>query len=289
MTRRSTTRHNPEGPAGTGRARWTGEKGVTKAAPRGEVRSKTLEKGILLLQCMATAHGPKGVTELARMSGMDKSTVYRLLQTFRKYHFVAQTTDERYVLSYGLFELARADLQNDGLAQVALGPLIELQGRVPETVNLAVRRGSRCVYVLSLQSPQSVSMQARPVGFSEMLHCTALGKALLAFSAPETVEALLKQPLPPRTPYTITDPQVLQRGLEQVRRRGWSTDLQENEPETRCVAAPVRAPDGTAIAAISVSAPAYRLPDGTLPLVGNLLIQTASLISERLATMGWRV
>lgn len=251
--------------------------------------SKTLEKGIRLLQLMAAAHRPVGVTELARKSGMDKSTVFRLLQTFRRYHFVAQMPDERYVLSYGLFELTRTDLQDDGLAQVALGPLKELQGQIPETVNLAVRRGNRCIYVLSLQSPQSVSMQARPVGSTEMLHCTALGKALLAFSSPETVEMLLAHPLPARTPRTITEPMALQRELEQVRRRGWATDLEENEPETRCVGAPIRAPDGTAIAAISVSAPAYRLPDARLAIVGNLLIETASRIVQRLATLGWRV
>lgn len=251
--------------------------------------SKTLGKGIRLLQLAAAARKPLRVTDLAMKTHMNKSTVFRLLRTLQRFHLVDQDLDGRYSLSYGLFELVQDHFQGNDLVQVALDPLRQLQSKIPETVNLAVQRGDdRCIYLLSVPSPKTISRQASPVGASELLHCSALGKALLAFSARGILERLLASPLKRCTPKTICEQPALRRELELVRRRGWSADLEESEPETRCVGAPIRGADGTAIAAISVSMPAYRLPDTQLLSTGKLVMQTANLTSERLAKLKWR-
>jgi len=250
--------------------------------------SKTLGKGLRLLQFAAAARRPLGVTDLAIKTHINKSTVFRLLRTLQKFHFVDQDLDGRYALSYGLFELVQDHFQGNDLVQVALEPLRQLQLKIPETVNLAVQRGDdRCIYLLSVPSPKSISRRASPVGASELLHCSALGKALLAFSGPGVLGKLLALPLKRFTSKTICEPAALRRELELVRRHGWSADLEESEPETRCVGAPIIGADGMATAAISVSMPAYRLPDSRLSSTGKLVMQAANLASERLAKLKW--
>jgi DNA-binding IclR family transcriptional regulator len=124
--------------------------------------------------------------------------------------------------------------------------------------------------------------EANWVGRRTPLHCVANGKALLAFQPPELVQRVLDGSLARFTPWTITKAAALQAELDAVRQRGYATALGEIEEGLHAIAAPVRGRDGLALAAISVSGPAYRLPPERLSELGAPAIAAAARIAARL-------
>jgi IclR family acetate operon transcriptional repressor len=110
-----------------------------------------------------------------------------------------------------------------------------------------------------------------------------MGKAIMAYLSPDEVDAVLgSQPLPQRTPNTITDRARLAQNLLETRERGYSIDLEEFEDGLRCVGAAVFDHTGRAVAAISISGPRHRVTDEAIPALGHLVRESASKISARL-------
>jgi DNA-binding IclR family transcriptional regulator len=166
-------------------------------------------------------------------------------------------------------ELARADLR-------------ELSQTSQETVHLAILDGTEMLYVDKVDSPQSVRMHS-VIGTRNPLHCTAMGKAVLAFLPAEECVALLNHiTFTPRTSNTITDEKVLLAHLERVRANGFAVDDMENEEGIRCVGAPIFDHTGSVTAAISISGPAYRLSDSRLQELSAVVVETGEAISGKL-------
>ena len=144
--------------------------------------------------------------------------------------------------------LARSDA-----AERARPELVALQEESGATVHLALLDGAEAVYVAKVESAKPYRMASR-VGMAMPLHCTAIGKAVLAGMPDAEAAALLgRSRLPARTPNTITDPDRLRTHLREVRERGWSVDDEENEAGVRCVGAAVFDHTDRAIGAVSVS------------------------------------
>jgi DNA-binding IclR family transcriptional regulator len=121
------------------------------------------------------------------------------------------------------------------------------------------------------------------VGRRAPLHCTALGKVLLAYlSAEERKKILSKKVLPQLTENTITDKRELEKELGKVRGQGFALDREENEKDVCCVAAPIRNYQGEVIAALSISSPIFRIDKNAQNDLKEALIQTSKKISKRL-------
>jgi DNA-binding IclR family transcriptional regulator len=223
------------------------------------------------------------VTELARALELPKSSVYELVSTLASEGLLAkEDSSSRYRLGLRLMELARAANQHLEVRQVAR-PLIEkLRDQLNETVQLTILDGDEILYVDGCESSRQLRTFFQ-FGDRAPLHCTALGKAILANLPPAEIERRLRRrTLKAFTPATLTDPQALRRELARTASRGYSVDDMEHEEDVRCVGAPIRDREGRAFASISVSGPAHRLKPGRDREIARQLISAAEQISRAL-------
>jgi IclR family acetate operon transcriptional repressor len=146
---------------------------------------------------------------------------------------------------------------------------------------LAIPSGDEVVYIAKVDSPHSVRM-ASQIGALNPMHCTALGKAILAHYASDRVDGIIAKGLPRRTSHTLTTPERLRDELERVRSKGFATDDQENELGVRCTGAPIFDYTGKVVGAISVSGPAGRITQESSLEMGPLVKDAALEISRRM-------
>jgi DNA-binding IclR family transcriptional regulator len=239
--------------------------------------SQSLLRALRLLDLVAA--GTTTLGGLAEASGTHKSTVLRLLRDLEEAGLVHHDSAHRYGLGPHLFRLAALALENVDVRAVAGPRLRVLRDHVGQTVHLAVVEGSRAVYVDKLEPRDAAVRMASRIGSSAPLHCTAVGKVLLAGLPPGERRVLVAGlPLPALTPRTLSTPDDLLGEVEEVAARGWAQDHAENETFVNCVAAPVRGADGRVVAAVSISVPDVLLPhEGVLDLVPTLLSATADI------------
>ena len=242
--------------------------------------AKALVKGLALVDLIA-ADGPLRLTDLAAATGVPRGTVVRLLEVLVAHEVLRTDASGRYDLGPRLAVWGQAFLGRLDVRAQAEDLMRALTEQTRETCFLGVRRGSQVLYIAKTDSPQAVR-PAAVEGSVNPLHCTAIGKVLLAHSAQDVVRDLLAGPLERRTPNTITDPRALAAELAAVRDRGYATDEIENEDGVRCVAVPVRDHSGQVVAALSVSAPAYRFPREETPDAARRLLAAAETLSARL-------
>jgi IclR family acetate operon transcriptional repressor len=178
----------------------------------------------------------------------------------------------------GLALLPLQAQQLELLAQRASSHLELLRDELHETTNLGILDGTKITYLAILESHKTMRMAARR-GDRDLLHSTALGKAIAAqLSHDRVAEIIEAEGMTRETENTITQSEDLFEELERVRRRGYAVDDLENEPDGRCVAAPLL---GIGLpAAISVSAPASRLQRDRVEAVGLRLIDAARALVE---------
>jgi DNA-binding IclR family transcriptional regulator len=205
-----------------------------------------------------------GITETATATGLDKSTVYRLINTLRYKGYVKQNPiNHKYSNTFKLFEMGTLEVDRSGLIRRSTPFLEYLAEQTRETVNLAVLEGTSIFYVNKIESTEVIKADLG-VGRSYPAYSTSLGKSILAFMPEDKVITLYKdQEFHPFTPKTVTNLDELLAQLRITRRRGYSTDNEELLPGLACVAAPVRNYDTEPIAAISVAFPRYRYPAGS--------------------------
>lgn len=223
------------------------------------------------------------LTEIATRTGLNRSTVSRLLQPLIDARLIDQEqASGRYRLGPQTARLGQVYLEHFSVHDLAEPVLRSLVEESQETAHLGIRDGLDVVYVHKVESPLSVRTVSR-IGSRQPLYSTAMGKTLLAHSDPSVMEAVMEHGMASRTEYTITDPEALADALRQVRSDGFAIDDQENECEIRCVGAPVFDHRGEVIAAISISGPATRMSVERLRLLGGRVVDAAEEISRRLA------
>jgi IclR family KDG regulon transcriptional repressor len=210
-------------------------------------------KALTLLDALASFDGEVGVTTLARATGIPKSTAFRLLAILEERALVKRV-GSMYVLGMHVFELGNrvTYCRPRGLRDFALPHLADMHVLTRETVHLAVLDGGDIVYLEKLHG-QDAAPSPSHVGGRIPAHCSALGKVLMAFTPGAWAVPQLDRALEARTPYTIVDPRLLATELAAVREVGHAIDREEAKLGLTCVAAPVLAANGPAIAAISIS------------------------------------
>ncbi|MBO0708526.1 MAG: IclR family transcriptional regulator [Candidatus Dormibacteraeota bacterium] len=255
------------------------------ADPDGEVRSRygvaVVDKALDVLEHLADSKGLT-VAQLAVATGLTKASVYRLVMTLAQRGYLVRRHDQQaWVAGPSLLALSRRFLAGSSLVSVARPVLERLHEELGETVNLAIVRRDTVQYVDMIESDHDLRMAAR-LGATDSLHCTSLGKAYLAALAPGEARAVVARiDRPKRTPHTIDTVGELLEELRITRERGYGFDDEENEVGARCVGVAITSGDGRPIAGISVSAPAWRMPDDRLPRVALTLQEAAREVAER--------
>jgi IclR family acetate operon transcriptional repressor len=211
----------------------------------------SLRRALDLLDAFPSDREEVSIRELARMSGVPRSTTHRLVQELLDWGALEQGASG-VRLGVKLFELGARVPSAATLRDVALPYAHNLSEVTRLTVNLAVREGNDIVYVEKI-STRSLRVPHSRLGGRLSLHATGLGKAILAFSDPATVDAVLNGELAAPTVHTKTDPDVLRAELAAVRRARVAYDLEESQLGLFCVAAPILSPQDEAVAAISVT------------------------------------
>ncbi len=243
----------------------------------------TVVKALDVLFCVARAEGDTGVTELCRLTGLDKATVHRSLKALQGHALIEQCPDtRRYRLGLGTIQLAGSKLRGMSVATVAQPYLTRLSQATGETVQLSVRQGHHVLYVAVVESAQPIRV-ASDVGSLGPLHATAAGKVFLAFSTDGTRELASHLPLPRLTPSTLCDLDTLAAQLAEIRQRGWSVDHEELVPHLRVVAAPIVDRQGQVTAAVAVGGPTQRVPTDRVAALATAVTATAREISAALA------
>lgn len=202
----------------------------------------------------------KGVTysEIVAALDLPKSSVHRILKAITELGYLNFNPEtKRYFGSLRLAALGAQVMSNFHLREHVRPYLLELHRETDHTTNLAVLDGTIGVYVDKIESKDFGIKLFSEIGKTFPLHCTGLGKALLAFSSDDTVGKLLKKPLKAVTEKTITEPEVLKRELALIRDRGYALDNEEITRGIICVASPVLGFDGEVVCAISITFPAY--------------------------------
>jgi IclR family transcriptional regulator, acetate operon repressor len=238
---------------------------------------QSVERVIDLLEQLAAAPGEVPLTRLAAGSGLPPSTVHRLMGTLVGRGYARRLPSRGYVLGPRLIHLGERSASTLGV--LARPHLVGLVDEIGETANLALLDGDRVVYAAQVPSRHSMRMFTE-VGRRVRLHCTGVGKVLLARRPAAEARALLARAgLPARTDRTVTDLDELMAQLPGIAEQGYAVDDGEQEAGVRCVAVPV--PAGAVEAALSVSGPAGRLPLDALPrLVPVLRAAAAGLAAE---------
>ncbi|MEO8476210.1 MAG: IclR family transcriptional regulator [Actinomycetota bacterium] len=242
---------------------------------------QSVNRALRALELIAEA-GQLGVTELGRRLDVHKATASRLIATLAERGMVERDPiTEKYRLGFGLIRLAGAAMASMDIVRIARPMLEDLADRTRETVNLGVLSGDAVVYIDQVTGTRSI-VAVSWVGRRTPLHCTSNGKVLLANVGEAERARLLAHPLARETRSTVTDPATLASQLDEIRRRGYASTMEELEEGLNAVAAPVRRADGEVVAALSVSGPAFRMRPVDLPRVARLTMESAGAISRRM-------
>lgn len=210
-----------------------------------------------ITEVLATANGSIGLSEIARLSCVSKSTTYRLLGDLVTWGIVERNAD-RYRLGGHLYDLGLRAPARRRLRDSALPFMEDLFVASGHTVHLAVLDVDELLYVERITGHQSVPTPSH-VADRMPLHCTATGKILLAFSPPELFNAVVARGLERRTNQTIDDPDALAIELAEIRRVGISLERDELVDGFSSIAAPLHALAGPIAGAISVTTATDRL------------------------------
>jgi len=243
--------------------------------------STTVAKAMSIVEILAAkAEVGVGLSELSALIGMPKSSTHRYMATLQSVGLAERNGVDRFRLGTRVIELAGSFLANSDLRSESQATLDELADMTGETIHLAVPSGTGVVYIAKIESKHTLGMSSH-IGARLPMHCTALGKAILAFSAPERLQAVLAERPEARTAHTITSPEALRAELVTVRSQGFALDNEENEVGICCVGAPIIDYTGNAIAAISISGPRERMNRERAIQLGPLLWESTQRVSRR--------
>lgn len=222
--------------------------------------NSVLGRAFTLLTAFRPDETEVGLAELARRTGISKPTAHRLLHELAGWDAVEQV-GRGWRLGMTLFELGLLAPRQRGLREAAAPFLADLFEATHETVHLAVPDGTEVVYVQKIDGPRGPDVASR-IGGRMPAYCTGVGKALLAHAPPDRFAAVLAAGLHRRTPRTVIAPGLLEAELATVRERGVAEEHEESTVGIACVAAPIFASDGAAVAAVSITGWAPRLDTG---------------------------
>jgi DNA-binding IclR family transcriptional regulator len=228
-----------------------------------------------------------GVTELSKRLKLHKNNIFRLLATLESRGYIEQNkATENYRLGVRSLQLGQAFVSRMGLLRQA-HPIMEALGRqCRESVYVAVARRGGMVPLDGVDADQPIRLVSR-IGESLPMHCTAAGKALLAFESEDELKARLPEGLKRYTPNTVTDRQALAQQLRGVVEKGYAVDGGEYVEDIRSIAVAIKDYTGRVVGTLAVSGPAYRMSAERIQKeMAPLVVKAGNELSARLGFNG---
>lgn len=224
---------------------------------RPEPPNSVLGKTFTLLTALGSAEAGLTLSELCRRTGIAKATAHRLLAELTEWD-VVERSDGRLRMTE---QPRRSGPSRSELPDLAAPLLADLHEATRETVHFAVLDTGDVPEVVYLQRLRATAGPVLPtrVGARMPAYCTGLGKAMLAFSPPQTLLRVLEAGLRRRAPRTVVVPRLLQQQLSVIRQRGVADEYEESAPGICCVAAPVLTGTGSVVGAVSITGSVRRM------------------------------
>ncbi|WP_284646737.1 IclR family transcriptional regulator [Paenibacillus silviterrae] len=248
---------------------------------------QSVERALQILDLFDEFHPELKISEISTRMDLHKSTVHSLLKTLQAYNYIQQNPDNgKYRLGLKLLERSGQLTDNLDIRQVAKRELEQLCHTTGQTVHLVVLDGKEGVYIDKVDGPKAVIRYSR-IGRRIPLHCSAVGKALIAFAPSEKLQSILKNySYVSHTEHTIASEERFLEELAKVRDKGYAVDNQENEPGVYCIAVPLMNHTGDVVAAMSISMLVSRVTEQERYSYTKLLLETGELLSHQLGN-GW--
>ena len=247
--------------------------------------SATVEKALQLIEALARSEAPVGVSQLGRELKLNKSTVYRLVDTLVRNGYAQQdTATGRYALTPRLWEMGVGVVQRLGLGQAARPVLEREAAATGEATLLGIVEARHALILDKVDSPQALQIFS-PLGSRVSLCHSSIGRALLAFRPPDFIESLAAD-FAPLTPHGIQTRPALLRELEKVRREDCAHSVDEWQVGVAGVAAPIRDATGAVTSALCITGPSSRLGPAQLGDLARRCIDAARSVSDLLGRRG---
>jgi len=252
---------------------------------KGALSSTTLTKGLVLMETLAEAGSPIGLSELVRQVGLPKSTCHRILSILVNERLVRFNQKSRtYSTGFRFMSLAFRTWRNLDIRQAASDEMQRLGRLTGENIHLAVPDGNEIVYIDRVESHRILRLHSA-IGNRASVHCTALGKSMVAALPSERRQRVVDSiDFVGVAEATITDPQRFTEELAEVQRRGYALAIKEHQSDICGVAASIRDFRGEVAGAVCVSAPVYRTGREKLIAWAPSVMEAATNISHNL---GW--
>ena len=248
-----------------------------------EAHVKSIERAFLIVDALAEEPREHSLTELASTLGWPKSTVHGVLSTLVQYRYAEQSGETgRYRLGVRFFELGVKVGKMWDIRSIAMPYMQKLNAELGEMVQLGTEDRGEILYLEKLDSTHLIRIVSE-IGGRLPIHCTGLGKAMLAYMPDVSVKRLIREKgLASYTPNTITNPAALERELCKIREQGYAIDDGEIMLGLRCVAAPIFDGKGQVRYALSISGMQGNLEGERLEKTTNRLVTAAAAISKAL-------
>ncbi len=242
---------------------------------------QVLDRAINILEFIGQqSTGEAGLPELSAPMKLHKTTAHRIAHVLESRGLLRRGLDSnRYRLGLHLYDLGCQALDHVNIRDEARPLMSRVAYEIGETVHLALLDRAEVLYIERVEAQRSLIMGSK-LGARNPVYCTALGKAILAYSQDVEVGQILALcRMEAKAKNTITNILAFKRELEITRNRGYAIDNEEIEDGIRCIAAPILNANDRAVAAMSVSGPSSRITPARFPLIGKTMMDAARELS----------
>jgi IclR family transcriptional regulator, KDG regulon repressor len=245
---------------------------------------QSVDRILDIIEVLSVEQEGLGVTEIAKRTGLNKSTAHRLISTLAVRGYLARSSEGSYKIGLKLIEAVSCYINSLELQTEARPYLAKITGDLGLTSHLGVLDGNQVVYIEKMDVVSSVKMYSQ-IGLRMHAYCSSLGKCLLSGFSKEDLNHIMGDcSFIKFTQSTISSLDELHKELAEVRKKGWAMDNQEYEIGHRCIGAPIYDYRGDIIAAISASGSTNQLTDDKIETSAAYVKKVALEISE---TMGY--
>jgi len=243
--------------------------------------STTALKAFRALEAVAGSREKVTARYVGEQLGIDKVSAYRMLVTLEQAGYVTRDeASKKYGLSYKVISLSRNLLAENEVSRMVQDFMREVSAETLETLHYSVLDGFEAVLVYRVKGTQLVNVDFQ-IGDRSPLHCTAIGKAMLAYQDQDFFRRFMETEPQPRTAETLTDPDELHAELERIRARGFAIDDKEFAENLRCVAVPVFGAGGHVTSGLAISGPDSRFSRSYLMKLKDPMLRAAEELSRR--------
>ncbi len=243
--------------------------------------AKTVHKAFKILEVIGEKQLVKP-SELAYLLQLSRSNIHRLLSTLMELGYVEKSNDAKFRLGFKIFILGNIIPLRNQLTDIAHPYMVRLAEISQENVNLAIMYERQVLYIDKIESSHYLKLD-QPIGRTDPLHCTALGKIFLSGMSDQELETFMQSTKLVRyTKNTMIEPKVLANAIKNIRKQGYAVDLEELSEGIRCIASPIYDYKNHVISAISISAPRMRLEGKKMEKLKRPLMEIAGEISKKI-------